>query len=461
MNPSTEWTTDAVSVQTRALVEFVCSTAPTDLSADVVAESKRNILDFFGVAIGGAGERAAEIALAHTRDIGGSPQATLPVSGDRTSTTNAALLLGIMGHVLDFDDTHLPTILHGTTPVLSAALPVAEWLGRSGRELITAYAIGFEVAARTALALHPDHYDTGWHVTATAGAVGAAAAASSLLRLGPEQTAYALGMAATQAAGHREHFGSMSKSFGVGKAATNGALAALLASRGYDSAIDGLQGRRGMFAVMGGTVHPDALDKGLGNRWELFNSGLKPYPCGIVTHPAIDAALRMRNESHPDPSNVAKIQVRVHPLVLELTNKHSPRTGLEGKFSVAFTIAAALCRGQLMPSDFTPDVLDDPDVSRIRQLVELVADQALPESEAHAVLTSNDGQIITADINVATGMPGNPMSENALHAKFHGLVDRALGVEAADRLLGLIANLETAPSVDDVVRQAIRASDLA
>jgi 2-methylcitrate dehydratase PrpD len=455
MNPSTEWATDAVSAHTRALIDFICTTTPADLPAAVVAESKRNILDFLGVSIGGSDERAVRIALEHVRDAGGTEQATIPVTGDRTNIGNVALMLGIMGHVLDFDDSHLPTILHGTTPVMSALLPVTEWLGRSGTDLITAYAIGFETAARTALALHPDHYDTGWHVTGTAGAIGAAAGTAHLLRLGREETAYALGMAATQAAGHREHFGSMSKSFGVGKAGSNGVLAALLASRGYDSALDGLEGRRGMFAVMGGAVHPEALDADLGKRWELFQSGLKPYPCGIVTHPAIDAAFRIRAEHHPEPADIEAIEVRVHPLVLELTNKHTPRTGLEGKFSVAFTIAAALCRGRLMPVDFAPEVLDHPDVARVRQLVRLTADSTLPESEAHAVVRTSDGRTLTADIEVATGMPGNPMPESHLHAKFHGLVDPVLGSPAAGTLIGLVDALDSASSVTEIVRHTV------
>jgi 2-methylcitrate dehydratase PrpD len=448
----------STAAQTRALADFIRSTGPADLSADVVAESKRNILDFLGVAIGGAGQPAVRIVLGHIREVGGNPHATIPVFGDHTGTVNAALVLGIMGHVLDFDDTHLPTILHGTTPVMAAALPVAERLGATGAELIAAYAVGFEVAARIALALHPDHYAVGWHVTATAGAVGAAAAAANLLRLDQEQTLYALGMAATQAAGHREHFGTMSKSLGVGKAAANGTLAALLARDGYDAAADGLQGRRGMFAVMGGVAHPDRLDDGLGKRWELFNSGLKPYPCGIVTHPAIDAALRIRASYGPAAAEIAEVRMRVHPLVLELTNKQAPSTELEGKFSIGFTIAAALCRGQLLPSDFTAGVLDDPDVVRIRQLVRLAADESLTESEAYAVVRLTDGRELTAAVAVATGMPGNPMTDTFRHAKVHGLVDPVLGRAAAGALIERVDELDRAPGLDSLISTGVRKS---
>jgi 2-methylcitrate dehydratase PrpD len=434
----------STAAETQTLVDFVASTTPADLSPEVVAESKRNILDFLGVAIGGSAQPAVQIALGHVRDAGGNHQATIPVYGDRTDVVSAAMVLGIMGHVLDFDDTHLPTILHGTTPVLAAALPAAELVRATGAELITAYAVGFEVAARTALALHPDHYAAGWHVTATAGAVGAAAAVAQLVRLRPEQTVNALGLAATQAAGHREHFGSMSKSLGVGKAAANGALAALLARDGYDAAPDGLQGRRGMFAVMGGMVHPARLDRGLGTRWELFNSGRKPYPCGIVTHPAIDAALRIRAEHRPAPADVAEVRMRVHPLVLELTNKQAPASELEGKFSVGFTIAAALCRGQLVPADFTAAVLEDPDVVRIRQRVRLIADDGLAESQARAVVRLADGRELFADVAVATGMPGNPMTESTLLRKVHGLVDPVLGRPATDTLIKEVAELDRA-----------------
>jgi 2-methylcitrate dehydratase PrpD len=207
---------------------------------------------------------------------------------------------------------------------------------------------------------------------------------------------------------------------------------------------------------MGERVDPDRLDADLGSHWALFDSGLKPYPCGIVTHPAIDAALEIHHTSHPDPADIVGIEVRVHPLVLELTNKQSPATGLEGKFSVAVTIATALCRGRLLPADFAPETLDQPDIARLRPLVQLTSDPDSTQGQAHAVVHLRSGRSLTADVDVATGMPGRPMGEAALREKFHGLVDPVLGVAAATRVADLVDVLAEAPDLAALVTATVR-----
>lgn len=445
---------ELASKETRELTEFISGTTYADLPPAVIGESKKNILDFLAVVIGAAHLPATEVILGYIRDAGGTPQATVPVSGERTNPVNVALALGVMGHVLDFDDTHLPTILHGTTPVMSSVLPLTEWLGRSGEELLSAYATGFEVAARVALAMHPAHYDAGWHVTATAGTLGAAAASAQLLKLGPDQTASALGLAATQAAGEREHFGTMAKAFGVAKAAANGTLAGQLAQRGFDAAPDSLQGRRGLFAVMAAHVQPDRLSAGLGQSWELEHSGLKPYPCGIVTHASVDAALRIRNQADLRPADIAGIHMRVHPLVLELTNKQSPRTGLESKFSVAFLVALAICRGRVDPFSIVDSSTGDSDIRQVAEVVQLEADQSLSEGEAYAAVHLTDGRTLREHIPIATGMPGNPMTDEQRLAKARALIEPILGPGACEALIAFVDGIETAESVGPLIRAA-------
>ncbi|MDE3077901.1 MAG: MmgE/PrpD family protein, partial [Chloroflexota bacterium] len=307
--------------ETAQLVRFAAQTQYQDIPAAAIGESKRCILDFLGVAIGAKEAAAPRIALESVRVLGGAPQAHVLAYGDLTSVANAALVDGILSHVLDFDDTHIPTILHASGPILAAALPLAEWKRLSGKELLAAHAVAFEVAARVSLALYPQHYDAGWHMTGTTGTLGAAAAAARLLGANAGQLTHAIGIAGTQAAGHREQFGAMTKSLHCGKAASNGLLAGLLAVRGYTAADDSLQGRRGMFQTMSPAADASQLTEGLGERWEIFRNGFKPYACGVVTHPAIDAVRQLGSRQGVRAADVERIELRVHPLVLELTGK--------------------------------------------------------------------------------------------------------------------------------------------
>jgi len=226
--------------ETQTLGRFAAEFPTERIPADVQHLSARCMLDYLGTVLGAWDEPTVQIARAVAEEEGGAAQASL-LGGGYSSALQAATVNGIAAHVLDFDDTHEPTILHGTSPVLSAALAAAEWVGASGADLLAAHAIGFEIAARVALAVNPEHYDQGFHVTGTAGTFGAAAAAGRILGLDAEQMANALSVAAAQAAGLREMFGSMSKSLHAGKAAGNGLYAVLLARRGWVSASEGLE----------------------------------------------------------------------------------------------------------------------------------------------------------------------------------------------------------------------------
>jgi 2-methylcitrate dehydratase PrpD len=215
---------------TAAVARFAAEFAFESLPAEVIRETKRCLLDYLGLVIGASDEPAVGKALMTVRELGGNPQARVLGTDLRTTTHHAALVNGIASHVLDYDDTHLPTIVHPTGSAITAALAVGEWKRASGRDLILAFAVGFETECRVGLSIHPEHYDEGWHITGTAGTFAAAAAAGRLLGLDAQQMGWALGMAGSQAAGVREQFGSMAKSLHIGKAAANGILGALLAS---------------------------------------------------------------------------------------------------------------------------------------------------------------------------------------------------------------------------------------
>lgn len=435
---------------TAALAEFIASTTYARLPEFVVRESKRCILDFLGVALGAVGTAAPNIALEEVRAAGGNPQATVLGYGDRVAVAQAALVDGILSHVLDFDDTHVVTILHGSAPTLSAALPLGEWRGASGRDLILAHALGFEAGARVSLAVWPDHYDVGWHMTGTAGTICAAAAVASLLGLGADRTVHALGLAATQAAGHREQFGAMAKSFHAGKAAANGVLAAQLAARGYTAAPESLEGRRGLFHVMSARSDPEAVTRELGERWEIARNGFKPFACGVVTHPAIDVARRLR-ERGVAADEIERIDLRVHPLVLELCGKRDVATGLEGKFSVSYCVAVMLLEGAARHRQFTDDLAARTDVRELARKVHAVADAGMASTEAVGVCALGDGREVTEHVAAATGTPGNPISDDELRAKFLDLAAPQVGAAVGEEIVDLVEHLESAASLAPLV----------
>ena len=435
---------------TKRLAEFVVGARLEQVPAATVHQAKRGILDVLGVALGAADDPGVEIARRVALELGGNPQATLWADGRRTSVTQAALVNGIMSHILDYDDTHQPTILHTSGPITCAALPLAEWRGASGADLLAAYLLGFEVGARVALSVYPEHYDTGWHITGTAGTLGAAAAGARLLGLDAEQTVWALGAATSQAAGLREMFGSMCKSLHTGKAASNGVLAALLAREGYTSSEAPIEGRRGFGAVLSTKFDEGELTEGLGERWEVHRNGFKPYACGVVTHPAIDAARRLRAMGY-EPGAVARIEAYVHPLVLELCGKTEPRVGLEGKFSIYHCIAMGLLEDAAGPAQFTDALVNRPDAVTLRRKVQATADPGLEEAQARLVLHLADGRPVEVYVPAASGTLENPIGDADLEAKFRALAVPVIGAMAANEVVETVWALERLADVRTLV----------
>jgi len=435
--------------ETQRLARFAAEYAAERIPADVVHLSARCLLDDIGVSLGAWDEPAVQIAREVAEELGGASQATL-IGGGRTSLVQAATINGIASHVLDFDDSHDPTILHGTGPVMSAALVAAELVDASGPQLLAAHAIGFEVAARVALAVHPEHYDQGFHVTGTAGTLGATAAAGRLLGLSAEQMANALSAAAAQAAGLREMFGSMTKSLHAGKAAGNGVYSALLARRGWVSTREGLEGRRGYWAVLSSRMDPDRAMKGLGEAWELRHDGLKPYSCGVVSHPTIDAMRHLRQTAQVPADQISEVQARVNPYVLELMGKLAPQVGLEGKFSIYHCAAIAYLDGAARVRQFSDEAVLRPDVVALRQKVRAEIDAALPTSAARVRLVVADGRSWEESVDAASGTPENPMTDQELMEKTLDLVDgrleRRVVTSLAERILG-----GTVPSAREVM----------
>jgi 2-methylcitrate dehydratase PrpD len=427
---------------TRQLAEFVENTPFERLPPEVVRGTKRAILNYLGVAIGASRHEVTRILTADALAMGGHPQATILGSGTRATALQAARVNGAMSHVFDYDDTHMDTIIHPTGPVMSAALALAEWKGLGGRELIAGVAVGAEVELRVGLAVYPAHYDVGWHITGTAGTFGAAAGAGRMMNLDAGRISHALGLAGTQAAGIREMFGSMAKSLHVGNAAANGLWSALLAERGFTASTEVLEGRRGFCAVTASEYDLSRATDGLGERYIFLENSLKPYACGVVTHPTIDGVRRLRERHSLKAAEVREIETRVHPLVLELTGKKTPRTGLEGKFSIYYCAAIALVEGNARESQFTGENTRRPEVVELRDRVRVVVEPGLSESQAVVIVRTVDGRELVERVEAATGTPDNPMPDHELVDKFMDLVLPVLPRERAEQLVDAVGGLE-------------------
>jgi 2-methylcitrate dehydratase PrpD len=344
---------------TRELAEFIVESRWSSIPTLISHEAKRALLNWAGCAIGGCRDEAVGTALAALSEFAGRPQATVLGRSERMDILNAAALNGLSSNILDFDDTHLRTVLHPTVPVAAAAIALAERSRATGAELLHAFILGVEVECRVGNAISPEHFNAGWHITATCGIFGAAAACAKLLDLDAKSTAWAFGIAASQAAGATGAHGSMTKSWNMANAARNGLMAALLAARGFTSTEQGLEGERGFTRVFAQRRDLDEIIRGLGETWELAQNAYKPYPCGIIAHPVIDACLALRDDARAAPDAVERIELRVHPLVRMLMGNPAPLTGLEAKLSVQHCAAAALIYGQVGAREFTDACVND------------------------------------------------------------------------------------------------------
>lgn len=440
---------------TRILARFVVGSKLADVPAAVRREATRSILNWMGCAVGGSRHETLDRALAALRPFAGPDQATVLGRQARIDVLHAALLNGISSHVFDFDDTHLRTIIHPAGPVASAILALAEYRPVSGAELLHAFILGVEVECRIGNAVYPAHYDVGWHITGTAGVFGAAAAAGKLLGLDEQRMVWALGIAGTQSSGFREMFGTMCKSFHPGRAAQNGLASAFLAQSDFTSSNQVLEAKRGFANVMSTERNFDEITRDLGKTFEVSSNSYKPFACGIVIHPVIDGCIQLRNEHKLKAEDIAKIAVRVNPLVLELTGKKTPQVGLEGKFSVYHSAAVAVIHGAAGENEYSDAIVRDPRVVTLRDRVEAVADKAVHEAAASITITMKNGQIVEKHVKHAIGSLERPMSDQDLEAKFRGLVDGVLSKAETEHLLALCWKVESLPEAAALARAAV------
>src|ERR1700716_3583377 len=349
---------DSTHAVTDRLAEFIVGSRWQDIPPPVRREAMRSILNFVGCALGGSQDEAVGLAAGVLTPYFGPAQVGVFGRRERPDALHAAFLNAVSANVLEYDDTHLPTVIHPAAPVAPGLFALAEQRRVSGRELLHAFILGVEAECRIGKAVMPTHYRRGWHITATCGIFGAAAAAGKLLGLDRRQMIWTLGHAATQSAGLVESLGSMSKSIGVGNAAKNGLAAALFAEAGFTGAEQPIEGRYGFAPVTSDSISYDAITGKLGESWEILANAYKPYPCGVVLFPVIDACLELRRRHRPAPQQITQMVVRADRPAVE--------TGREAKVSIQHSVAVALLEGAAGLAQYEDRSVADPAIRALR-----------------------------------------------------------------------------------------------
>jgi 2-methylcitrate dehydratase PrpD len=439
---------------TRTLARYVVNAKYEDLPPAVRKEGVRTLLNFVGVAVGASRHDGVNDAIAALTPFSGPPQAGILGRRERFDILNAAMINGISAHIFDYDDTHLRTIIHPGTPVIPGILALAEYRPVSGKDFLNAVVIGVEVALRIGNSVTPEHYDRGWHSTGTCGVFGAAAAAGMLLGLNEQQMVWALGLAASQPIGLRESFGSMNKSFNPGRAANDGLMAAILASKNYTSSDEMIEAKRGWANTVSTRHDYREITEGLGKHYEAALNTYKPFACGIVLHPAIDAAIQLRNQYKITADQVDHIDLRVNPLVLELTGKKTPYEGLEGKFSIYHSVAVAVVEGSAGEKQFSERAVRDPIIVGLRSRVVPVIDPSIKPEQVDLTIVLKDGRKLHKHIEHAVGSLEVPMTDSALEAKFSDLAEGILPAPHIRRLLDVCWGVEKLPSAAAIAQAA-------
>lgn len=437
---------------TKSLGTFISGMTYEALPAAVVHEARRGVLDWIGCALAASGHRTIGLLL-DTLSAAGSPAIArvLGHGGRRLGLLDAALANGQMGHLLDFDDTHLGgVVLHASSPLLAALFALAEHRPVSGRDLIVAYAAGFEAGVRAGQGA-PRHHDGGWHLTGTLGSLAAGAGCARLLGLDGRQVTHAIGIAATQAAGMQQNRGTMCKSFHAGKAASSGLLAALLAERGFDSSDEILEGRRGFIRIYSATSEPERIAEGLGVRFELARNGYKPYACGVLLHPLIDAMIALHERAGLPVDQVDHVELRVHPLAVKITGVDDPKSGLMSKFSINHSAAVAYLDGTAGIAQYGDARAAAADVLAFRRMIRVRTDESFRREQAHATLVARDGRRYEAPVAHASGTTENPLSDAALERKFIGNATLVMDESRARAIVDCASGLDRLADARELV----------
>jgi len=456
---------------TNQVAHFIVDTTLETIPDDVLQLSKPFIYDGLAVTLAGAKQKCTQLVWKYLQETAGRPESTVIGTDLRAPAAKAALANGVAAHADDYDDTQIASLpdrvtgllTHPTTPVLSAALAVAEALGKSGRDLLLAYNIGVEVESKLAEAINPEHYRRGFHSTGTLGAFGAFAAAAKLMELPVNQVIYGLGIVASMSAGLRANFGTMTKPLHAGRAAENGVVAARLAALGYTSSPDILDSQWGFFQIMGGGFDAEYLRTRLGNPWQMASPGIsiKPYPCGSLGHPTMDAVRDLMREHGIRAEDISRIDIEAASNIIAALRYTEPKNELQAKFSLQYGVAVIALYGRAGISEYTDERVHDPSVQAF--LRERVRVYNTPEIEArgydkmHTVvkILLTNGNVLTRHAEVARGYPQRPLTPEEQMEKFTECAAGLLEPAAAQEVWQVVGAIEELDKVSSLTQRLV------
>ncbi len=437
---------------TEKLAGFIVETGFDSIPPEGIEVVKRVSLDCLGATLAGYDHPMGKIITDFVGESGASPRATVIGAGLKTSPADASLANGTMAHALDYDDYSLELCGHPSVSLLPAILALGEDRGISGKKAIEAYVIGFEVESKLGSGLNLRHYELGWHATCTLGTMGAAAACCAMLGLDVEKTRMALGIAASEAGGLRQNFGTMTKPFHAGLSARNGLIAAALAEKGFTADKNIMEAEYGFCNLFcgKGEYEPEAITGNLGNPFAILKPGIsiKPYPSCGGTHTALDAMLYLVKEHDIKPEDVEAINVDANELLPKVLIHSRPQSGLEGKFSMEFCTAVAILERRAGLEQFTDEKAKDPKVVELVKKVtmttspELKVDGAAASVPVNVVVKLKDGKEFSRRVDIAKGNPAVPLSREEVADKFKDCARPVLSAEKSARVVELMDNLE-------------------
>jgi 2-methylcitrate dehydratase PrpD len=456
---------------TAYVADFITRTRTKDIPADVMHLGKRSILDGIGLALAGSVAESGHIVRKHLKSLGCQSQrggCTLIGSNLKMPARFAAFANGVAIHADDYDDTQLAVakdrvyglLTHPTAPALPPVLAIGERDGRSGRDVLTAYQIAVEVETKLSEAMNPRHYQDGFHSTATVGTIAAGAGAAQLLGFNLEQTRRTLSIAASQAAGLRENFGTMMKPFHAGRACESGVVAAEFARLGFTATPIILEAGRGFFKAAGGGYDAASIEGKLGNPWSFAFPGvsIKPHPSGSLTHPGMGLMLDLITRNDIKPADVKKVSVGVNRQNVNALIHNRPTNELQAKFSMQFCMAILLLRRKAGLAEFTDDVVNRPDVKamieKIDYRVHPVAEVAGYEKMTTIIdIELNDGRTINGSADFGKGSPTNPMTDEELANKFRECAEWGkLPGAKAEKIVDLVFGLEKVKNIRELTK---------
>jgi len=433
---------------TRDIVSFVLSTQFTDFPYEVIQESKLCLLDWIGVGIAGSREPGIEILLKVFSNKGSKG-----IFGHKRKTDMfaASLINGAASHILDYDDVNMAFQGHLSVVLFPAILAASEGEGFSGRDILTAFIVGYEVAVRISLAATTNHYKIGWHTTSTIGHFASVIASGKLLGLNEKQLLNAIGIAGTQACGTQQSFGTMCKSFHAGNATRNGLLAAVLAKGGFTGSINFIEGDKGFLKIFTKCTYHKEVTKNMKNKWYILQNQYKIYPSCFQTHASIKSTQKIMEDNHIKYGDIKLIKIWVNPITSKVASNLKPKTGIEAKFSIEYCITNILLKNQVTEKIFLRSRIEDSAISEIMKKILIVPSELYDLDEALVSVELFDGRVLKKQVKMSEIEIDYNEKRKNIESKFLSITSSIISLEKAKKIIEIINEVDKLEDIDKLI----------